>query len=178
MLQIKNNKKKILELFFDYPLEQFHLRQISRKTKIAVTSVRKYLDELIKEKMIVKIDKGIYPSFMADRNNDNGIFKLYKMLNMVERLNSSGLLDFIWDNCHPDSIILYGSASMGEDVEGSDIDIFIIGKERDVNLDKFENLFNREIHLMFDENPKKIPKRLKSNLINGIILKGYFDALK
>mgnify|MGYP001577787868 CR=1 FL=1 len=175
MVQTKNNKKKILELFFDYPLEQFYLRQISRKTGIAVTSVKKYLNDLIKEKLIVKVDKGIYPSFKADRDNDKGLFRLHKTLSIIERINSSGLLDYLWDSLYPEAIILYGSASRGEDIEGSDIDFFIVGKEKTISLDRFEKNFHREIHLMFKDNPKKIPEKLKSNLINGIVLKGYFD---
>jgi len=175
MLQIKNNKKKILELFFDYPMEQFHLRQISRKTGIAVTSVRKYLDELIKEKLIIKIDKGIYPSFRADRDNDNGIFRFYKMLNIIERLNSSGLLDYLWDNCHPNSIILYGSTSRGEDIEGSDIDLFVESNEKRLDLSKFEKKLNREIHLFFEKDFSRLNKQLKNNIANGILLKGYLN---
>lgn len=175
MLQQKNNKKKILELFFDNPIEQFYLRQISRKTGIAVTSVKKYLNELVDEGFIVKIDKGIYPSFKADRDNDSGLFRLHKTLSIIERINSSGLLDYLWNNLYPEAIILYGSASRGEDIEGSDIDFFIVGKEKNIDLKKFEKMFDREIHLMFKDNPKKIPDKLKSNLINGIVLKGYFN---
>ena len=173
MLQIKNNKKKILELFFDYPLEQFHLRQISRKTGIAVTSVKNYLGELIKEKLIIKIDKGIYPSFKADRDNDNGIFKFHKTLSVTERIRSSGLLDYIWDNCYPDSIILYGSASRGEDIEGSDIDLFVGSKEKKLDLKKFEKKLNREIHFFFEKDFSRLSKELRNNIANGIKLRGY-----
>ncbi|MGD9276577.1 MAG: nucleotidyltransferase domain-containing protein [Candidatus Pacearchaeota archaeon] len=176
MLQIKNNKKKILELFFDCPLEKFYLREISRKTNVAVTSVKKYIEELIKERLIIKINKGIYPSFKAARDNDNGVFKNYKILNMLERLNSSGLIDFIWDDCHPGSIVLYGSAQRGEDIGGSDIDLFVESKEKKMSFKKFEKKLNREIHVFFEKDFSKLNKELKNNIINGIKLKGYLEV--
>jgi len=175
---MKDNKKKILELFFDYPLGQFHLRQISRKTKVAVTSVKKYLDELIKEKLIIKIDKGIYPFFIADRDNDDGIFKFYKKLNILERLKTSGLLNYIEEKCAPKCIVLFGSASRGEDIEGSDIDLFIQSPEYELDLSKFEKEFGREINLFFKSNFSKLNKELKNNFLNGIILGGYIEVFK
>jgi len=176
MLQIRDNKKKILELFFDYPNERFQLRQVGRKTKIAVTSARKYLDELIKEKLIIKINKGVYPSFKANRDGDEGVFRFYKKLNMVERLNSSGLLDYIEDTCFPNSIILFGSASKGEDIVESDVDLFVESKEKNLNLEKFEKILNRKINLFFEDNFSRLGKELKNNILNGAILRGYLTV--
>ena len=176
MLHIKENKKKILELFFDYPTEQFHLRQISRKMKIAVTSVRKYLDDLLKERLIIKIDKGIYPSFKANRDADEGVFRFYKKLNMVERLISSGLVDYIEDNCIPNTMILFGSASRGEDIERSDIDLFVQCKSKKLDLEKFEKKLKRKINIFFEGNFSRLSKELKNNILNGILLRGYLKV--
>lgn len=176
MLHIKNNKKTILELFFDFPNENFHLRQISRKTKIAITSVRNYLRELLQEKLVVQVHSGIYPCFKSNRDDDDGIFKFYKKLNLLERLHSSGLIDFIFDNCSPNSIILYGSGSKGEDIESSDIDIFVESPEKKLDLKRFEKLLNREIHVLFKSDFSKLDSGLKNNILNGIILKGYVDV--
>ena len=54
---MKDNKKKILELFFQFPLKGFYLREISREVKIAVTSVKKYLVVIGQKKLPVKIFK-------------------------------------------------------------------------------------------------------------------------
>ena len=51
------NKWKVLGLFFDDPLPEgggFQLREISRKVKIAPTSVKNYLKELETEGLILK----------------------------------------------------------------------------------------------------------------------------
>ena len=173
MLQIKENKKKIMELFFDFSLKNFYLREISRKTGIAITSVRRYANELVKEKMIVKINKGIYPTFRSNRDSDDGVFKLYKKLNMLERLYSSGLLNFIEDKCSPKAIILFGSASRGEDIEDSDIDLFVQSPEMKTDLSKFESKLGRNINLFFENDFSGLNKELKNNILNGIILRGY-----
>ena len=55
--------------------------------------------------------------------------------------------------------------------------IFIIGKEKKIGLEKYEKKLGKEIHLMFESSPKKISKELKNNLVNGIVLKGYFKAI-
>lgn len=173
MLHVKDNKKKIIELFFEFPLKNFYLREISRKTKIAITSVKKYVEELIRERLILKVDKGIYPTFKSNRESDSGTFRFYKKLNTIEKLQVSGLLDFLEDECGPKCIILFGSASRGEDVEGSDIDLFIQSSEKKSNLLRFEKKLGREINLFFESNFSKINKELKNNLLNGIVLRGY-----
>ena len=90
-------------------------------------------------------------------------------------MNESGLVDFLWNTLSPEAVILYGSHAKGEAVEDSDLDIFIIGKEKKIQLDGFEERLNKKIHLMFD-NVKHISKELKNNLVNGIVLKGYFKV--
>ena len=86
------------------------------------------------------------------------------------------MTNFLWDELSPKAIILYGSFAKGESLEESDIDLFVIGKERKIKLEEFEKKLGRKIHLMFDDNPKNIPNELKNNLINGVVLKGYFKV--
>ncbi|MBU3906994.1 MAG: nucleotidyltransferase domain-containing protein [Nanoarchaeota archaeon] len=176
MLQITPNKKKIMGLFFDSPLENFYLRGISRETGIAITSVKRYIDELIRDSLIIEVKKGIYPSYKANRDDDNGIFRFYKKLDILERLHFSGLLEQIDDKCSPLCIILFGSALRGEDIETSDIDLFVQSKEVEIDISKFEKLFHREINLFFEKNFSRLSKELRSNLINGVILKGYLNV--
>ena len=172
----KENRRKIMDLFFNYPSEQFHLREISRKTKIAITSVKNYIDEFVKLGLILKIEKGIYPSFKANRDADVGKFKLYKKLDLIERLNNSGLMDYIQNNCMPNSVILFGSASLGEDVETSDIDLFVESNEKKLNLSKFEKELNRKINIFFEGDFSRLSKELKNNILNGIKLYGYIKV--
>ena len=55
----------------------------------------------------------------------------------------------------PKSIILYGSYNKGEDIESSDIDIFIDSKKFNINLEKYQKYLGRNIHLLFKEEASK-----------------------
>ncbi|SRR3989344_1349171 len=170
----KYTRYKILQEFFDFPLRDFHIREIFRRTKITQPSVINHLKSLVKEGLILKEKKGIYPTYRANR--DEELFKLYKKSNIILRINQTGLIDYIHDSCYPDVIILFGSASNGDDVEGSDIDVFIQAPEKKLNLLQYEKKLNREINLLFEENFSRLSKELKNNVINGIILKGYLKV--
>jgi len=160
-----------LQEFFNFPRKDFQIREISRRTKISLPSVTNYLKDLVKEGLILKVEKGIYPAFSANR--DNELFRLYKKLDLILRTKQSGLLDFIYDSCVPDTIILFGSGAKGEDIEKSDIDIFVQSKTKKLNLEKYEKILNREISLFFEETFSRLSPELKNNILNGFVLKGY-----
>ncbi len=174
MLQ-KYNRYKLLKIFLDNPTESFRLRELSRLSKISPPSVVNYLKEFEQENLIKKYKKRDIPFYEAERDNEHFIF--YKKLSIIYELHESGLVNYLWNNLAPKAIILYGSHARGESLEESDIDIFIIGKERKIRLGNYEKKMGKEIHLMFDSDPKNIPNELKNNLINGFILKGYFKAV-
>ena len=170
----KYTRYQILEEFFDSPLKNFYIREISRRTKIAQPSVINHLNSLVKDGLIIKEKKGIYPTYKSNR--DNELFKLYKKSNVILRLKQSGLLDYISDSCQPDVIILFGSSSNADDIEGSDIDLFVQAPEKKLTLLKYEKKLNRKISLFFEENFLRLSKELKNNIINGIILRGYLKV--
>jgi predicted nucleotidyltransferase len=76
----------------------------------------------------------------------------------------------------PDSIILFGSASKGEDLKESDIDLFVLSNKEKLDLEKFEKKINRKINIMFSSNFSSLSKELKNNIINGVILGGYLKV--
>ena len=91
-------------------------------------------------------------------------------------MHQSGLISYIYDSCLPNVIILFGSASKGEDLDESDIDLFVLSREKKLDFTKYEKLLNREIALFFEENFSKLSPELKNNILNGIILKGYLKV--
>ncbi|MEK6834977.1 MAG: nucleotidyltransferase domain-containing protein [Nanoarchaeota archaeon] len=171
MLQ-NNNSYKILNLFFKFPRKNFQLREISRLTKIALPSTKKYLEELSKNQLILKNRETLYKSYNA--NLENKDFRLYKKFSTLITLKD--LVTEIENKINPDAIIIYGSASRGEDIEDSDIDLFIIGKEKALNLNNFEKELNRKVHIIFENNIKSLSKEFLNNLINGILLYGYLKV--
>jgi len=171
-----DTKEKILELLFDFPTKRFYVREISRILKISAPSISKALKELEKEDMI-KIERKFLHEIKA--NLDNADFKNLKRINNLKRIYLSGLFNFLDERFPLDTIILFGSYSRGEDIESSDIDIALIGsKERAMSLEKYEKLLERKINLQFYPGFKKIETNLKSNILNGITLKGGIDLQK
>jgi len=170
----KYNRYKLLKVFMDSPTESFRLRELGRLSNLAPLSVRNYLEEFENEGMIRKFVKRGIPFYQAIRDNEK--FILCKKISIFYELNESGLVDFLWNSLSPDAIILYGSHAKGEATEESDIDIFIIGKEREISIAEFEKKLGKRIHLMFERDIKKISKELSNNLINGIVLKGYLKV--
>ena len=170
----KYNRYKLLKLFLDSPTDSFRLREIARLTNISPPSVMNYLKELENEGLINRQIKRTIPFYMASR--DNPEFILYKKIGIVFELNKSGLIDYLWDKLAPKSIVLYGSFAKGESIENSDVDLFILGKEKIVDVANFEKKLNKKVHLLFKEYLKEIPDELKNNILNGIILKGYIKV--
>lgn len=170
----KYNRYRVLKLFLDSPTDEFRLREISRITKISSPSVVNYLKEFEKERLIKKIEKRGVPFYKSER--DNSQFIANKKISIFFELNNCGLIDFLWEKVSPEAIVLYGSFAKGESIENSDIDLFVLGPEKNLDLRDFEKQLNKKIHLLFKKSFKEIPNELKNNIINGVILKGYLRA--
>ena len=170
----KNNTYKVLKIFLDSPTDSFRLREISRLAKISPPSVMIYLKKFEHNGLIKKQIKRDVPFYSALR--DNSAFILYKKISALFELNTSGLVDYLWEKTSPEAIVLYGSHARGESIEDSDIDIFILGKEKPVKLDDFEKMLGRKIHILFNQALKNVSKELRNNILNGMILKGYLPA--
>jgi predicted nucleotidyltransferase len=169
---------KIAEVFFNEPTKPHYLIEISKKAQIAHTSTKKYIINLRKEGIIKekleKKGKRIFPNYTA--NLDSPDYKLNKKIYNLNKILNCGLVDFLRDKFMPRTIILFGSYSKGEDIENSDIDIFIESKRKDFDLKIFEKIIKRKIELHFNENFSNYAKELKNNIINGDILYGYLEV--
>ena len=141
--------------------------------KMGMPSVRNHVKRLEHFGFIKREKKGVYESYISSKND---VFKLYKRNDMLLRIYESGLTNFLAERLVPDAIVLFGSASRGEDMETSDIDLFLIAKEKEIDVAKFEKRFKRKIALHFEENVSRIPKELLNNVINGIVVYGYIKV--
>ena len=153
---------------------------ISRNLGLAHTSVKRNLTKLTKlgliKKEIQKKGNRKFPVYAA--NIENKAFKKYKMIYNLTAIIESGLIDFLGDKLAPKSVVVFGSYRRGEDVEDSDIDIFIEGLKGDLNLGKFERRLKRKIQLHFKKDFTSYPEELKNNIINGIVLLGFLEGYK
>ncbi|MEK6913108.1 MAG: nucleotidyltransferase domain-containing protein [Nanoarchaeota archaeon] len=150
------------------------MREISRNTKLAQPSIMNHLKALVKEGLILREEKGIYPAYVANRENE--FFKEYKKADLILKMKQIKLIDYIYDSCLPNAVILFGSSSKGEDTEESDIDLFVQSPEKKLNLEKYEKILKRKISLFFEEDFSRLSKELKNNILNGVIIKGYLKV--
>jgi len=171
----KSNTWKVLEVFFEDPHPEhtgYQLRELSRKTRLSLPTVKDHLKELLKEKLIItaKQRNTGYPMYWADTSSKR--FKFYKKIHMLITIQESGLIEYIRRKCNPSCIILYGSAAIGEDDRDSDVDLFIQSKEQELEFQKFEKKLKRKISPLFESNLADIHPDLRNNLINGSVLYG------
>ena len=169
------NTYRILQLFFDQPTKLFQLREMSRLAKIGLPSVINHVKKLEKQGFVKKEKKSVYESYVANKESDK--YKLYKKMDIVLRLNESGLVEYITNSTTPNAIVLFGSASRGEDIETSDVDIFVQAKEENLELKKFERVVKRKINVYFEPDVRNLSKELSNNIVNGIKLHGYLKVV-
>jgi len=168
---------KVASVFFREPTTPHYLKEISEKSKLAHTSVINYL-ALLKTKNIISLKlekkgKRTFPIYVA--NIENASYRRYKIVYNLSVLLESGVIDVIKDAVMPKSIILFGSYLRGEDIEDSDIDLFVEAKERQLDLKKYKKKLNRKIQLHFKQDINAYPAELKNNIINGLPLYGAIE---
>ena len=163
-----------MQEFFDFPRRNFQIRELSRRVRLGQVSVVNHLKALIKENLILKEKNGIYPAFMANKSNE--LFKLLKKQNLVWRMHTSGLVERLDEKTKPNCVVLFGSASRGEDTEHSDMDLFVQAEETSLELSAYEKLLRRKINVLFEPNLKLLSKELLNNIINGEVLYGYMKV--
>lgn len=168
------NMYKILQLFFDCPTKPFQLREISRITKIGLPSVRNHVKSLENLRFIEKKKGTIYVAYVAKRGEK---FFAYKLGDILIRLHESKLTEYLVNKFSPNTIVLFGSCARGEDIETSDIDLFVQAKEEKIDLKEFEKKLKRKINILFENDIKDIPNELMNNIINGIAIYGYLKVL-
>lgn len=167
---------KVLDVFFNDPVRDFQLREISRIIKLHHKSVLIYLNQLLKSGLIKVNTRTLYKSYNA--NTENPLFQRYKKTINHMKIYESGLVDYLYEKLMPSTIVLFGGYAKGTDIKTSDIDLFIEAKEEKIDISKFEEKLGRKIHLVFEKDISDLSKELKNNIINGIVLSGNLRLFK
>ena len=165
----KYSDLRVLEVFFKEPTTIHFIREIGREIKLAPTSVRIIISNLLKQELIKSKKSKPFKGYIANRENDAFLFykKAYNLLSLYE------LKNLITDSLHPKSITLFGSYSRGEDVETSDIDILIVSNvKKELNFPNIEKKLKRKINIMVIESLKELDPLIIKKIYNGIMLYG------
>ncbi len=178
-----DNRQKILEVLFEEPDRDFHIRLLARRTGLHPNTVIKVTAMLAQEGLITK-EKSKETNFHIIRaNTSNRMFRLAKLFFNINKIYTSGIIDALNDTFAYPTIILFGSYAKAENTKESDIDLFIITAEKKhFNTDAFLEKLDAEIQLFVHTKSefgkvKKQNKELINNVMNGIILEGYIEVV-
>ncbi|MBD3263261.1 hypothetical protein GF374_02690 [Candidatus Woesearchaeota archaeon] len=173
-----NTKEKIKNYFLINPTTKLRVRQIERALKLSLPSVIRYCKELKKQGILKTIKIGNVVFYLADRANEN--FLLEKKLFNIKQLYKCGILNYLKKQFHNPVIIVFGSYAKSEDVEDSDIDLYVeTSSNKTIDIKDFENLLKRKIQIFRYKNIKKVSNPyLANNIINGIVLNGFLEVFK
>lgn len=165
------------EYFLQNPTAKMRVRQLERELKMPLPSVVRYLKELVNENLIKGELFGGIKLYSADRSSKS--FILEKKLYNLRGLYECGLVDYIIEKYHNPPIVVFGSYGLGEDIEDSDIDLYIETSKSELNLEKFETKLKRKIQVFCYKNLKLVGnKELANSIINGVKLNGFLEVLK
>ncbi len=175
-------EQRVLDTLFIYPTRVFSVREIARLEKISHPTASAALKKLsrmgLAKREIKENVSGIGGDILWKANQAGEMYKLYKKIANLEHIYLSGLIEHIAGQTAPNAIVLFGSYSRGEDVEKSDIDLFVASKEKHIDLKKYESLLHRKISLTFETDLRRLRKEFVNNIINGIILYGYQEVIR
>lgn len=174
----KSIKDKIKEYFFLNPTIKLRVRQIEREVRVPLPSVIRYVKELEEEESLKSSEIANIIVYSANRTSKE--YLLEKKLFNIKQLFSCGLISLLIEKLSNPTIIVFGSYSKGEDVEGSDIDLYIETPSKNkISLNKYEKQLQRKIQIFTHKNIAEVKnKDLANNIINGTTLNGFMEVFK
>ena len=162
----------VLKVFFEEPTTIHFIREISKKINLAPTSVRKNINELLKQRLIIPKNSKPFNGYIANR--EENVFIFYKRVYNLYSLEN--IKNYFFKEICPDLVVVFGSYSLGEDVETSDIDLIAVSKvKRETKFEKIKKLLGREINLMIVDDLDRLDRNIKKKVLNGIVLYGEIE---
>lgn len=135
---------KILVFFLENPSHEFSETEVRTKLQLARASTNKWINVLFNCEILQQSVRGRMNLYKLNFNST--VVKHFKILiNIIKLLPAFTSLKSI-------QVFLYGSAARGEDVEDSDIDLLIVGKQSKEIFDvirKIESKLNRRVKPSF-----------------------------
>lgn len=147
IIELLGNKKvvTILVFFLRHPSMEIYQQDLKKKLKIAKATLIKWLNMLVKYKLLKVTRYGRTKVYSVNRGD-----VIIKQLKLLDNLLLLSNIRGIALN-HSAVAYLYGSAARGEDVEDSDIDILFIGKlmKEDIirEISKISESMQRDINI-------------------------------
>lgn len=122
---INTTEQKILNFLAQNLGKSFFDKEVAQRTKISRGATNKALRDLAKSRLVIKEKRGRMNFYQA--STANPILKEFKVLRnvilllpLIKRLKKTS-----------EKIILFGSASRGENYKDSDVDLFILAHDKE-----------------------------------------------
>ncbi len=165
MLKIFNDLKP----FFEDCYREISVREYSRETGISPPTASKLLKDFEKEGLLIMRGERGFLLFRANRESE----ELKDFSRIYWRNKLKKLFEFLSDEFHSPTIILFGSLAKLEVIEKSDIDLVLLTEfKKNVDLSKFKKQFGREIQIFKFKSIKEINKELQLNVLEGYLIQG------
>ncbi len=179
MIQLyqKITQLTILELFIKNPYERYYLREASRILGISPMTVKRALDILVQERLLIREE--FKKQILYRANMNSAVFKHLKVAYNLAWLEEKGIVDFLKENLPGlSSLVLYGSLAKGENDEKSDIDLLAISSSSEKRDLRLMELSEKETSLTlftpaeWREQAKKNKAFYMDVITEGIVLLG------
>jgi len=172
---------KVLSLFFDEPYSEYYLRELARKSKTSPMSLKRSLDFLVSEELVLERKRGNLNLFKA--NMENLVFKHLKTVYNLEWLKKKKLVRFVLDKLSGvSSIVLFGSYAKGENDKNSDLDLVVICMGGELKSTELKELVGVDVNLLVFKPSEWSKKAVNSKpfyldvITGGIALHGYLPV--
>lgn len=151
--------------------ERLSQREIAKLLKVSPTAVANSIKKL-RDTDLVRVEKTKTINFVSFNRDERRAIELKRAENL-KSIYISGLSDYLERELAGGTIILFGSYSLGEDTNGSDIDIAVVErKDKMLHPEEYEKILNRKINVNFYSSWKDVNRHLRNNILNGILLHG------
>ena len=174
---MRSKEDDVLEPFFNSS-RQWHFDELLKAAKVSRSQLSQWLRKFTAAEIIKRVKpKGKMPYYL--QNFDNPEYQQRKRLFALKKLTESGLLGHLASLQDAKVIILFGSFASYDWHEGSDIDIFIYGNDKDFEHGKYELKLKKEIQVHTAKNKEDLKKidRMLPYIIAGDFIKGSIENL-
>lgn len=179
---IQTGHSKILRLFYEDKKVSFHLRDISRKTKLYPNSVTRFLNQLEKEGILASQKEGNLKKYRIKKSEKlSNIFASFD----IERLNKLPLarkraINYFLDKLQEKPVIslLFGSTAKETFRKDSDIDLLLIVNKK-IDVVKAKDYVDSQVGIKINcfqityEEFKKEIKLKEDKVIQSALNTGY-----
>ncbi len=179
MIQLyrKITQLRVLGLFVKNPYERYYLREAARTLKISPMTVKRALDLLVGDRLLVREE--FKDRLLYKANMESLTFRHMKAAYNLAWLEGKGIVNYLKDRLPGmSSLVLYGSFAKGENDEKSDIDLLAIAPQKKEVAGLLTGHLGRETSLTIF-SPSEWTEQAKKNrafyidvITEGIVLAG------